>query len=194
MRYLVHASFDGANYEGFQRQLNGRTVENEIEKAFKNMTQIPTKINSSGRTDRGVHALALTFHFDTELVISNEKWLEGLNKRLPLDIRVDAIKEVAPNFHARHHALSRVYQYVIAKKPSTAFNFRYEVYIEDFNFDKATMCLNSFIGKKDFRGFSKASTNKISINVIDEIFKTHDRRLAGKTTAARGLYLKQVNY
>ena len=240
MRYLVEVSFDGSNYVGFQRQLNGNAIENEIEKAFKNMTKIPTKIYSSGRTDKGVHAKALTFHFDSDLEITLENWVNGLNKRLPLDIRVNKIKVVKASFHARYSAKARIYQYYISKKPNTPFNQRYEVYIEGFDYNKALETLNYFIGKKDFRGFSKApkdkdtikeiyeftlketknhyiftikgssflrymvrsiigtiieiATNRKDISVINEIFKTHNRKLAGKSAEARGLYLKRVIY
>ena len=157
MRYLVSVSFDGSNYAGFQKQINALGIQTVIEKAIKNMTATETIIHGSGRTDKGVHAKDLTFHFDSNLDIEESVWVTGLNKRLPLDIRINWVKKIKSSFHARHHAKSRVYEYKIAKKTSDVFKQRYEVYIENFNYENAVNCLNYFIGTKDFRNFYKAS-------------------------------------
>ena len=63
MRYKVLVSYDGSNYIGFQKQEHGLSIQREIEKAFKNMTQIMTPIYASGRTDKHVHAKAQVFSF-----------------------------------------------------------------------------------------------------------------------------------
>lgn len=166
MRYLVSTSFDGTNYSGFQKQDNAITVQHLIEKAIKNMTSIPTPIYGSGRTDRGVHAKDLTFHFDTNLIISEDTWIVGLNKRLPNDIKINSLTLVLDDFHARYHALSRVYEYVISKNENNVFNQRYEVYIDNIDFKIAEKCLKYFIGTKDFRNFSKSTEEKETIRTI----------------------------
>lgn len=166
MRYLVSVSFDGTDYAGFQKQDNAIAVQELIERAIKNMTAIETTIYGSGRTDRGVHAMDLTFHFDTSVVIKEYQWILGLNKRLPNDIIINSIKLVSNDFHARYHAKSRIYEYKIAKQASNVFNQRYELYIKDFNFELAKKCLKYFIGTKDFRNFSKADELQETIRTI----------------------------
>ncbi|MGA0351906.1 MAG: tRNA pseudouridine(38-40) synthase TruA, partial [Acholeplasmataceae bacterium] len=64
MRFHAIVSYDGSNYYGFQSQKNALGIQEVIEKALKNMTQQVIKIHSSGRTDKGVHANAQSFHFD----------------------------------------------------------------------------------------------------------------------------------
>lgn len=168
MRYLVSVSFDGTNYAGFQKQNNAIAIQEVIEKAIKNMISMPFKIYGSGRTDRGVHAKDLTFHFDSDLDISTEQWTMGLNKQLPFDIRINWVKEVASNFHARYHAISRIYEYKIAKSLSDVFSYNYEVYIENFDITKAKAALKYFIGTKDFRNFSKSTIEQDTIRTISE--------------------------
>lgn len=239
-RYLATVSYDGSNYSGFQRQLYSNSIQEEIEKSIKNMTQIQTTIHSSGRTDKGVHALAQSFHFDLLVEINCDALIRGLNLRLPDDIVIEKIIRVSNTFHARHDAKTRVYEYRIAKKPSNIFNQRYEVYVENFDIEIAKQCSKLFIGTKDFTGFAKlsidkdpiriikdvkvketkdqyiftfigvsylrymirsimgtiidVSTNKKKIEVINEIFETNNRKLAGKTAPAKGLFFKEVKY
>ncbi|HKL95532.1 MAG TPA: tRNA pseudouridine(38-40) synthase TruA [Haploplasma sp.] len=239
-RYLCTVSYDGSNYKGFQRQIGFKTVQEEIEKAIKNMTKQVVTIHSAGRTDSGVHAIGQKFHFDLDVKIDLTLFLKGINKRLNSDIIIKNVKYVKNTFHARHHAKLRTYQYRISKKPSNIFNQSFEVYIENFDMNKALECVKMFIGTKDFTGFAKLSkdknpirtitsiktketrthyifefegvsflrymirsimgtiievaTNKKEIEVINEIFETNNRKLAGMTAPAKGLYFMKVTY
>ena len=241
VRYLFEVSYDGSSYSGFQRQTNANSIQSEIEKALKNMTRIELTIHSAGRTDKGVHALAQTFHADFPFEIENiDIFIRGINKRLPSDIIIKKIKKVNNRFHARHNAKYRIYEYVIAKRPSDIYNQRFEVYIENFNIELAKLATQKFVGVKDFAGFSKKNidketirsiesidvketkthyiftfkgvsflrymvrsimgtiieiaTNKKDISIIDDIFETKDRKLAGKTADAKALFFKKVIY
>ena len=241
VRYLFEVSYDGSSYSGFQRQINANSIQSEIEKALKNMTRQELTIHSAGRTDKGVHALAQTFHADLPFEIENiDIFIKGINKRLPSDIIINKIKKVDAKFHARHNAKYRIYQYVISKKPSNIYNQRFEVYIENFDIELAKLAALKFIGVKDFAGFSKkniekdtirsiksidiketkthyiftfkgvsflrymvrsimgtiieVATNKKDISIIDDIFETNNRKLAGKTADAKALFFKKVIY
>lgn len=240
MRYLVIVSYDGTAYHGFQRQLNAIGIQSVIEKALRLMTQTEITIHAAGRTDKGVHALGQTFHFDSDLAIDMNTWQRALTDRLPLDIQITSIKKVAADFHARHHAKSKIYRYVIAKKPSTAFTKNYEVYIPNLNIDDMVLGLKYLEGTHDFKGFCQYVKGKptektiyhatlketkkhyifkfhgnsflkymvrsmmgtlIEIgqgkkepSVIPNILETKNRKLAGKTAEARGLFLVKILY
>ena len=240
VRYKAVCAYDGTYYNGFQRQKNSLGIQTVIEKAIKNMTRQTVTIQSSGRTDKGVHAKGQVFHFDLNTYIDEDILLKGLNKRLPLDIKILKLNKVSKEFHARHSAKSKIYKYYIAKNESSVFNKNYEVYVEGFDISKIDFIEAYFIGTKDFAGFAKRApekstiktiynlevketkthyiftfhgnsflrymirsimgtiidiaTGKKSINVINEIFETKDRSLAGKTVEARGLYLDKVYY
>lgn len=240
MRYLVTVSYDGTMYHGFQRQLNALGIQAVIEKSLRLMTQTDITIHAAGRTDKGVHALGQTFHFDSNLDIDLKTWQRALSDRLPLDIRIKSIKKVAPDFHARHHAVSKIYRYVIAKKPSSAFTKNYEVYVPNLDISKMVLGLKKLEGTHDFKGFCQyvkgkptektiwhatcketkkhyifqfhgnsflkymvrsmmgtlieIGQGKKDVSVISEILETKNRKLAGKTAEARGLFLVKINY
>ncbi|MBU1093759.1 MAG: tRNA pseudouridine(38-40) synthase TruA [Firmicutes bacterium] len=165
MRYMAIVSYDGSIYHGFQKQINGLGIQEVIEKAFRLMTQTEIKIHGAGRTDKGVHAMGQTFHFDSTLNMEPSDWLR-VNDRLPLDIRIKKIKKVKPDFHARHSAKSKIYSYVIAKKPSTVFSKNYEVYIPNLNIELMRTSLNDFLGTHDFKGFSQFVKDKPTVKTI----------------------------
>lgn len=160
MRYKAIVSYDGTNYAGFQSQTNGTGIQEVIEKAFRLMTQTDIKIHSAGRTDKGVHAIGQVFHFDSMIDLPSDIWVRGVNDRMPLDIRLKKVTQVNKEFHARHSAKSKVYRYVIAKKPSTAFSKNYEVYIKDLDFSKMAVALHDLVGTHDFRGFCQLVPGK----------------------------------
>ena len=72
-RYLCVVQYIGKNYNGFQRQNNGVTIQQKIEEALNEAFGIDAEIFASGRTDAGVNALAQTFHFDANLTIPAPK-------------------------------------------------------------------------------------------------------------------------
>lgn len=175
MRYMAIVSYDGSIYHGFQKQNNGLGIQEVIEKAFRLMTQTEIKIHSAGRTDKGVHAIGQTFHFDSELNLEPLDWLR-VNDRLPLDIRIKKIKRVKPDFHARHSAKSKIYKYVIAKNPSTVFSKNYEVYIRNLNIEPMKIAINDFIGTHDFKGFSQFVKDKPTIKTIYNVAIKESKR------------------
>ncbi|MBU1141180.1 MAG: tRNA pseudouridine(38-40) synthase TruA [Firmicutes bacterium] len=168
MRYLAIVSYDGSIYHGFQKQINGLGIQEVIEKAFRLMTQTEIKIHSAGRTDKGVHAIGQAFHFDSNLNLDIESWL-CVNDRLPLDIRITKIITVKSDFHARHRAKSKIYKYVIAKDPSTAFSKNYEVYIKNLNIEPLRAAINDFVGTHDYKGFCQYVKDKPTIKTIYKV-------------------------
>ena len=69
-RIALKVQYDGSNFNGYQIQNAGRTVQGEIEKAIFILTKESNRIIASGRTDAGVHALGQIVHFDTDKNIS----------------------------------------------------------------------------------------------------------------------------
>ena len=65
---------------------------------IKKITDQETKINYSGRTDAGVHALSQVFDFETQIKRSNENWIKGINSNLPKSIAVKNIFNVSDDF------------------------------------------------------------------------------------------------
>lgn len=106
-------AYDGTRLVGWQRQAEGDSVQGLLEDALARFEGAPVTVHGAGRTDAGVHALGqvasahVTFAHDTETLV------RALNAQLPEDVRVMAIEEVPPDFHARFSARSKTYRYQI---------------------------------------------------------------------------------
>ena len=114
MRYRIDFSYDGTNFNGYQLQPNLRTIQNELEKAVSYLNkQTYTTVQSSGRTDKGVHAINQVAHFDLGVSIPIYKIKRGLNSNLPADIHIINVKLVSDHFHARFSSKKKEYVYKI---------------------------------------------------------------------------------
>lgn len=110
-RYLLLLQYDGTDFCGWQRQKNGVSVQETVERALKIALSVETTVTGSGRTDAGVSAAGQVAHFDAELSIPPEKIAKALNGVLPPSVRV-LKSEVAPEgFHARFSAKQKTYVY-----------------------------------------------------------------------------------
>ena len=114
MKYFMTFSYDGRNFNGYQKQPRKRTVQKEIEDVLKQINSGKSvSISASGRTDAGVHALNQKAHFEMNIQITPERLLKGMNSLLPADIYVKNIKLVEDDFHARFNAIGKEYVYKI---------------------------------------------------------------------------------
>ena len=99
MRYLITFSYDGTNFNGYQKQPNLRTIQGELESALKFISGgNDITVNSSGRTDKGVHALNQKAHFDLDKNITCYKLKCALNTYTKDDIYIKSVEAVADNF------------------------------------------------------------------------------------------------
>ncbi len=111
-RYFLEISYKGTAYCGFQIQDTGATIQSELTTALQTVFREPFQLTGSSRTDAGVHALQNYFHCDTALALTN-RHIYSINALLPKDIAIKSITLVAPDAHARFHALNRSYRYSI---------------------------------------------------------------------------------
>ncbi len=163
--WRLDIEYDGTRYNGWQKQPNARTVQGELIKAAENLLKTNVEIGGSGRTDSGVHALHQVAHLKikTQAKPLSVKQLQfGLNDGLPADIQVLKVQPAAPNFHARHEAVSRFYIYQISTR-RTAFSKPYVWWIKDrLNLKAMQECCNSLVGRHDFRSFSEENEAQAS--------------------------------
>jgi tRNA pseudouridine38-40 synthase len=117
MRVALGVEYDGAPYCGWQSQTNMRGVQDALEASIHAISGHAVRIHAAGRTDTGVHALAQTVHFDTDVVRPIGAWVRGVNAFLPATIRVQWAKIVDDEFHARFSAQQRRYQYLLVNTP-----------------------------------------------------------------------------
>jgi len=106
-------AYDGSEFHGWQIQPGLPTVQGILSEVIGRTTGEKVLPQGSGRTDTGVHALAQTASFTTESNIPLVNFRKVLNDRLPPAIRVLSVDEMPPDFHARHSALAKTYEYRI---------------------------------------------------------------------------------
>ena len=130
MRLAFTLEYDGTDYSGFQKQKNAPTIQECIEEALKTITNSDIKINYSGRTDAGVHALSQVFDFETDIERDSKNWINGINSNLPKSIAVKSIFNVPHDFNSRFSAKERRYSYVIynSKNKPTVVSSRVSVH------------------------------------------------------------------
>ena len=146
---------------GWQVQPGERTVQGELQAALGRIVGESPLPQGSGRTDAGVHALAQVASFALQARIPEANLLRALNRTLPAAIRILEARVVPENFHARHSALAKTYEYrVFPVEPAMAqhcppFLARY-VYAYSWRVDFALLqsAAQAFIGERDFSSFA----------------------------------------
>jgi tRNA pseudouridine38-40 synthase len=170
MRVKAVISYDGSQYQGFQKQKTTKmTISTAIEESLSSL-QINSPIIGSGRTDTGVHATGQVIHFDLPDFWSDLKKLKlNLNRKLT-DISFKHISLADNDFHARFSARKRVYRYVFKTQKPSVFEQKYISYYQEFNPELLVNALKRFEGKHDFNFFHKTGT--VTHTTVREIYQT----------------------
>lgn len=236
--------YDGTDFNGWQTQPGCRTVQETLETALAKLTGTArVRVNASGRTDAGVHAMGQVANFYTATTIATAKLVSAINAHLPPEIVVKNAEEVPHTFDANRDALRKLYRYVIHDGPvPDPFLRRYACHCRR-PLDAAAMAraAEPLKGRHDFRCFETEWPNRLSsvrtithlglsrfgeylwldveadgflynmvraiagtlIHVgrgywpesqVAEVLRSGDRRQAGPTAPAHGLFLVRVTY
>ncbi len=246
--------YDGTNYNGWQIQPNGITIQEILQKNIKKITGEDAKLIGAGRTDAGVHAIGQVASFKTLSGLLSDVIKRALNANLPDDIRILDAFDAEINFHPRYDAKSKIYVYVISNSTVISpFLYRYAWKVpHKLHFEDMCNAIEFIRGRHDFSAFRASGCSaknpvrtvfNISIEKSDtihfmdipfagnflkvrleadaflrhmvrnivgtiveigkgktkseeirEIINSKDRRLAGPTAPARGLFLEEINY
>lgn len=175
-------AYDGHDFAGWQVQPDQVSVQGTLVFAFEHLTGEKTLPQGSGRTDAGVHALAQTVSVAIESPIPAQNLLRALNNVLPQSIRVLAVEEMPPDFHARHSALAKTYRYRIYRGAiCSPFLARY-VYHHPYPLDEALMTKAARLveGEHDFTSFAAVDPEKkkegLEIDNVRTIFHSEWQR------------------
>lgn len=160
----MKVSYDGTHYNGFQTQPDGRTIQDQLEKAIKTLSDEDVKIIASGRTDAGVHAYGQVFNFLTQSNIPVDRWPMAINTRLPDDIVVREAIEVPELFHARYSAKQKTYRYTVnANQFIDVFQHHTQFHHHGkLNIEAMQRAIKYFIGTYDFTSFASTHSTKTS--------------------------------
>ena len=116
-RYKLVIEYDGTPFTGWQRQINGRSVQQAVEEAIEPLAGRPVRVHCAGRTDAGVHATHQVVHVDLEAERRPDTVRDATNAHLrPEPIAVLSVEPVPESFHARLSAVKRHYLYRILNR------------------------------------------------------------------------------
>ncbi len=236
--------YDGTNYQGWQVQAKGATIQGIIEEKLSTITEERIHLAGSGRTDSGVHALAQVANFKTKSQLDVRSIQKALNSLLPPDIVIQRAEEVEDDFHARKAAMGKVYEYrILNRELRSAFHHGYAWHIpQKLDLEEMRKATRILIGEHDFSSFRSVGTptrtaireinraewkkdrdglirfeieangflkqmvraivgtlvevgrGKIDSGEFQKILDSKDRKMAGPTAPAHGLFLKEVKY
>jgi len=154
-------AYDGTDFHGWQVQPGKRTIQGELQSALERIVGEAPLPQGSGRTDAGVHALAQVASFELQARIPAANLVRAMNRTLPGSIRVVEAQVVGEQFHARHSAVAKTYEYrVLPVEPSAAqicppFLARYVYpYSWKLDFEMLQESAAAFVGEHDFRSFA----------------------------------------
>ena len=120
-RYQLLIEYVGTNFKGWQIQKRGLTIQGLIQKKLSKLLNEEIILNGSGRTDKGVHAIEQSAHFDCKFeIVDLKKFLKSINHFLNnKDIAIIKIKKRSNKFHSRFSAKKRIYKYIIFNQISS---------------------------------------------------------------------------
>ena len=141
---------------GWQRQDHGPSVQQRLEEAIQRMTGELTAVHAAGRTDAGVHALAMAAHVDIAKTVTQHRLREGLNALVrPEPISVTEVQPVNDDWHARFSCIGRKYLYRILNRRAPPALDRGRVWHIAVPLDVEAMAEGAamLVGRHDFTTF-----------------------------------------
>jgi tRNA pseudouridine38-40 synthase len=236
-------SYDGTDFHGWQTQPGFRTVQQTLEDALLALTRERVRVNASGRTDTGVHAVGQVVNFYANTALAPDVLVRALNAHLPPDVVVRDVQDVPQAFEANRDAKRKLYRYIIHDGDVPDLFMRRYCHHSRHRLDAAAMARAALVlrGRHDFHSFETDWPNRMSsvrtithlavnrmgdwiwldveadgflynmvraiagtlINVgrghwpetqVAEILHAEDRKQAGPTAPALGLFLMRVTY
>lgn len=172
-RIRLTVAYDGSNYNGWQYQPNGRTIEEELNNALFQLTKEHIEVIGASRTDAGVHARCNCAVFDTRMRMPAEKFAYALNQRLPEDIRIRRSEEVDVDWHPRRCKSIKTYEYRILNEEFPDPLDRLYAHFTYLSLDVVKMqtAAQYLVGEHDFKSFcsihSQADTTVRTITALE---------------------------
>lgn len=195
-RWKLVIEYDGTNFVGWQRQDNGPSVQQAIERAVTAFCGEETTVWCAGRTDAGVHALGQVAHVDIEKPTTARTVRDAVNQHLkPLPVAVLDAEAADTHFHARLSAKRRVYRYRIINRRAPlaielnrAWHVPYALDVEAMH-DAA----QALVGRHDFSTFRASLCQaKSPVKTLDELAVARHGELIEITARARSFLHHQV--
>jgi len=156
-RIRIDLAYDGTDFEGFQLQPRGRTVQGTVEAVLERLAGGRlVRLRAASRTDSGVHARKQVVDARIDTSLDDAALEHGLDALLPCDVRATRVATVPDTFHSMHHALAKTYRYVLdLSRHGDPLSARYAVrHRGPFDVQPVERGLRLLVGRRDFSGFA----------------------------------------
>ena len=156
-RIRIDLAYDGTEFEGFQLQPRGRTVQGEVEAVLERLAGgRPVRLRAASRTDSGVHARKQVVDGRIETGLDDAALEHGLGALLPRDVRAARVATVDDAFHSMHHAIAKTYRFRLdLSRHGDPLIARYAVHHRGpFDRERVERGLRLLVGRRDFSGFA----------------------------------------
>jgi tRNA pseudouridine38-40 synthase len=177
-RYKLTIEYDGRGFVGWQRQENGPSVQEALERAVVGFCGEKVNIFAAGRTDAGVHALGQVAHFDIDRDARPETVRNALNFHLkPEPVAVLKAEAVQSDFHARFSARQRVYLYRVTNRRAPLALERGRTWWVPTPLDVPAMAAaaRALVGRHDFTSFRASICQAASpVKTLDAVAVARD--------------------
>jgi tRNA pseudouridine38-40 synthase len=172
-RWRLTLEYDGAPFVGWQRQAYGESVQGVLERGIGKMTSSDVTVHAAGRTDAGVHALAMEAHVDIAKPLTEHRLREGINALVrPAPVSVLEVEQVADDWHARFSCTGRRYLYRILNHRAPPALLRGKVWHigKPLNVDAMVDGASKLLGSHDFTTFRSVHCQSASpLKTLDEL-------------------------
>ncbi|MDR2856292.1 MAG: tRNA pseudouridine(38-40) synthase TruA [Novosphingobium sp.] len=172
-RFALTLEFDGRPFMGLQRQAHGPSVQQAVEEAVQSVTGEAVTMHAAGRTDAGVHALAMRAHVDIARDIAPFRLQEALNARLrPAPVAVLACEARPGDWHARFSCIGRSYLYRVVNRRAPLTLDRGKAWPVHAPLDADAMhrAAQALVGRHDFTTFRSAHCQAASpLKTLDRL-------------------------
>jgi tRNA pseudouridine38-40 synthase len=172
-RWRLTIEYDGRPFMGWQRQDHGPSVQLALEQALNQMTGEKAVVHAAGRTDAGVHALAMEAHVDLLKQLTEHRLREGLNALVrPAPVSVTEVQRVADDWHARFSCIGRRYWYRILNRRAPPALDKGKVWhvAVDLDVEAMAAAAGHLVGLHDFTTFRSVACQSASpVKTLDAL-------------------------
>lgn len=195
-RFAFTLEYDGTPFMGLQRQAHGPSVQQAVEEAVEAIVGEQVTMHAAGRTDAGVHALAMRAHVDIDMEIDAFRLMEGVNAKLrPDPVAVIACKAATDDWHARFSCIGRRYLYRICNRRAPLALEANRAWLVHQPLDAEAMhrAAQALVGQHDFTTFRSAHCQaKDPVKTLDRLAVRREGDVVLVEAAARSFLHHQV--
>ena len=172
-RWRCDCAYDGTEFSGWQKQPDGKAVQDHINAALEEVFHHSVKTVGAGRTDAGVHAKNQVFHFDKDWVHGEEAMIQAIRSHLPKGISPRKIRKVGPRFHAHLSARGKQYRYRTVKGWAMPQDERFMLSLKKLRLSVQDMeqAAQFFLGENDFSAFAASRGKDVPENPLKHVWK-----------------------